>query len=68
MRVARSRGARSAEVNGETVRLRGVMLAPDGTKSVRAELEGENPRSLGAQLARLLRDEKNGGALLGWET
>ncbi|MFY9782666.1 MAG: hydroxymethylbilane synthase [Acidimicrobiales bacterium] len=61
-------GGASAEVSGETVRLRGVMLAPDGTKSVRAELEGENPRSLGAQLARLLRDEKNGGALLGWET
>jgi hydroxymethylbilane synthase len=61
-------GGASAEVDGETVRLRGVMLAPDGTKSVRAELEGEDPRLLGATLARLLRDEKNGGALLGWES
>jgi hydroxymethylbilane synthase len=61
-------GGASADVEGETVTLRGVMLAPDGTKSVRAELVGDDPRILGANLARLLRDEMNGGALLGWES
>jgi hydroxymethylbilane synthase len=61
-------GGASADVTDETVTLRGVMLAPDGSKSVRAELEGDDPRALGAALARLLRDEMNGGALLGWES
>jgi hydroxymethylbilane synthase len=61
-------GGASADVTNETVTLSGVMLAPDGTKSVRAELEGDDPRALGEKLARLLRDEMNGGALLGWES
>jgi hydroxymethylbilane synthase len=61
-------GGASADVDGESITLRGVMLAPDGTKSVRAELVGDEPRELGAKLARLLRDELNGGALLGWES
>lgn len=61
-------GGASADVSDKVVTLRGVMLAPDGTKSVRAELSGDDPHALGAKLARLLRDEMNGGALLGWES
>lgn len=57
----------NADVEGETVTLRGVMIAPDGSKSVRAELVGRDPRQLGIGLARILRDDKGGGALLGWE-
>jgi len=58
----------NADVNGETLTLRGVMIAPDGSKSVRAELVGTNPQELGRDLARLLRDDQSGGALLGWES
>jgi hydroxymethylbilane synthase len=58
----------NADVNAEEVTLRGVMIAPDGTKSVRAELVGTDPHQLGIDLARLLRDDMNGGALLGWES
>jgi hydroxymethylbilane synthase len=61
-------GGASAEVHDGRVTLHGVMLSPDGTKSVRAEMVGDDPRELGAKLARLLRDEMNGGALLGWES
>ena len=61
-------GGASEDITDESVTLRGVMLAPDGTKSVRAELVGVDPRALGAELARLLRDEMGGGALLGWES
>jgi hydroxymethylbilane synthase len=61
-------GGASADVTDEVVTLRGVMLAPDGTKSVRAELVGDDPHELGAKLARLLRDEMSGGSLLGWES
>jgi hydroxymethylbilane synthase len=58
----------NADVDGETVTLRGVMIAPDGSKSVRAELVGTDPHQLGSDLARLLRDDMGGGALLGWES
>jgi hydroxymethylbilane synthase len=58
----------NADVDGETVTLRGVMIAPDGSKSVRAELTGTDPHQVGSNLARLLRDEMSGGALLGWES
>ncbi|HVA52909.1 MAG TPA: hydroxymethylbilane synthase [Acidimicrobiales bacterium] len=57
-----------ADVDQETVTLRGVMIAPDGSKSVRAELVGTDPHQLGSDLARLLRDDMSGGALLGWES
>jgi len=57
-----------AEVEGATWTLRGVMIAPDGTKSVRAELSGDDPLQLGTQLARHLRDDLGGGALLGWDS
>jgi hydroxymethylbilane synthase len=58
----------NADVDGETVTLRGVMIAPDGSKSVRAELTGTDPHQLGSDLARILRDDMSGGALLGWES
>ena len=58
----------NADVDGETVTLRGVMIAPDGSKSVRAELVGTDPHQVGSDLARLLRDDMGGGALLGWES
>jgi hydroxymethylbilane synthase len=61
-------GGASAEVESGTITLRGVMLAPDGTKSVRGEVVGDEPHALGTTLARLLRDEMGGGALLGWES
>jgi len=54
--------------DGASLTLRGVMLAPDGTKSVRADLTSSSPSELGVALARLLRDEMGGGALLGWDT
>ncbi|HEY5266738.1 MAG TPA: hydroxymethylbilane synthase [Acidimicrobiales bacterium] len=58
----------NAAIDGDTLTLRGVMVAPDGTKSVRAELSGTDPLQLGGQLARTLRDEMGGGALLGWDS
>ncbi len=45
------------------VTLSGVMLAPDGTTSVRGELSGTDPDTLGRALASYLRDERGGGAL-----
>jgi hydroxymethylbilane synthase len=58
----------NADVDGDTVTLRGVMIAPDGSKSVRAELVGTDPHQVGNDLARTLRDDRGGGALLGWES
>lgn len=58
----------NAESHGESLTLRGVMIAPDGTQSVRAELTSVEPWQLGRDLARLLRDDMGGGALLGWES
>lgn len=55
-----------ATVSGTTVSIRGVMLAYDGTNSVRAVLEGTDPVTLGRALALLLRDERGGGLLQGW--
>ncbi len=57
----------NAVTHGETLTLRGVMIAPDGTQSVRAELTSGDPLQLGADLARLLRDDMGGRALLGWD-
>lgn len=52
------------ELVDETLTLRGVMLEPDGTKSVRAEFAGSDPHELGIRLARHLRDDLGGGAFL----
>lgn len=57
-----------AEENGSSLTLRGVMLASDGTKSVRGDLTAADPSSLGIALARLLRDDMGGGTLLGWDS
>lgn len=54
-----------ALVLGPSLTLHGVMLAPEGTRSVRAQLTGDDPATLGRDLARHLRDELGGGALLG---
>lgn len=51
-------------MTAETLTLRGVMLAPDGTKSVRGDVSGTDPEALGRELARHLRDELGGGAFL----
>jgi porphobilinogen deaminase len=51
-------------VDGERLTLRGVMLEPDGTKSVRAEFAGSDPHELGTRLARHLRDDLGGGAFV----
>ncbi len=55
-----------AEVEGDAITLRGVMLAPDGTKSVRAELVGSDAAGLGRDLARHLRDDLGGGTFVEW--
>jgi hydroxymethylbilane synthase len=60
-------GGATAEVNGETITLHGAMLSPDGTRSVRGEVVGDDPHVIGTQLARLLRDDLGGGTL-GWES
>jgi len=56
----------NAESHGESLTLRGVMISTNGTQSVRAELTSGEPWQLGTDLARLLRDDMGGGALLGW--
>ncbi len=61
-------GGAHATVDGTELTIRGVMIAPDGSKSVRAALTGNDAAVLGRDLARLLRDDQNGGALLGWES
>jgi hydroxymethylbilane synthase len=53
-------GAHGA-LDGDVVTLRGVMLAPDGTKSARGELYGTEAEALGRDLARYLRDDLGGG-------
>jgi hydroxymethylbilane synthase len=57
-----------ATLNGGIISLGGVMLAVDGSRSVRATLTGRNPSELGRMLAKQLRDEGGGGALPGWDT
>ncbi|MHB1209062.1 MAG: hydroxymethylbilane synthase [Acidimicrobiales bacterium] len=59
-------GAHAALRDGEVV-LRGVMIGVDGSKSVRASLSGREPESLGAQLAKMLRDDMGGATLVGWD-
>jgi len=55
-----------ASVSGATITLNGVMLAADGSRSVRASLQGTDAHALGESMAHLLRDERGGGALPGW--
>jgi hydroxymethylbilane synthase len=60
-------GAYATVTNG-VISLSGVMLAIDGTRSVRSTLTGRDPRELGRQLALQLRDEEDGASLPGWDT
>jgi hypothetical protein len=49
------------------ISLLGVMLAADGSRSVRGSVEGREPSTLGKQLAVQLRDRDGGASLPGWE-
>jgi hydroxymethylbilane synthase len=55
-----------ATVVGRVVHVRGVMLAVDGSRSVRSNVEGDDPELVGAELARYLRDDQGGARLPGW--
>lgn len=46
----------------------GVMIAYDGSRSVRHRVTGRDPSVLGRELARYLRDELDGASLPGWPT
>ena len=55
-----------ATLDGDVVRIAGVMLALDGDASARAELVGADPGPAGVALARHLRDDLGGAGLAGW--
>ena len=55
-----------ATLHAGVVRLSGVMLAVDGSRSVRSTFEGEDPEELGARLARHLASDEGGASLPGW--
>jgi hydroxymethylbilane synthase len=57
-----------ATLRDGVISLSGVMLAVDGSRSVRATLTGRDPRELGRQLAVQLRDDEDGASLPGWDT
>jgi len=46
--------------------LSGLMIAYDGSRSVRQSRSGRDPASLGRELARTLRDDLDGASLPGW--
>lgn len=54
----------SARLDGTTVVVSGVIVAPDGARSVRAERSGSDPEVVGAGLAAFLRDDLGGGAFV----
>jgi len=56
----------NAEMLAGVISLSGVMLALDGTRSLRATIEGDDPIAIGAELARILRDHMGGASLQGW--
>ena len=59
-------GAFASVIEG-AVHLHGVMIAVDGSKSVRSSLSGPRAEELGARLATTLRDDMGGATLPGWE-
>jgi hydroxymethylbilane synthase len=59
-------GAHAVLAKG-VISLLGVMLAADGSRSVRGSVEGREPSTLGKQLAVQLRDRDGGASLPGWE-
>ena len=46
----------------------GVMIAIDGSASVRGSVSDDEPVALGGRLARALRDDMGGASLPGWRT
>jgi len=44
----------------------GLMIAYDGSRSVRHRVTGRDPLALGRELARFLRDDLDGASLPGW--
>ena len=56
-----------ARLDGATVHVHGVMVAIDGSRSVRFALEGSEPEVLGRALATTLRDDLGGSTLPGWD-
>jgi hydroxymethylbilane synthase len=58
-------GAHANVVSGRC-ELRGVMIAVDGSSSVRHVVSGTDPMLLGIELARNVRDEQGGAQLPGW--
>ena len=59
-------GAYASVVEG-AVHLHGVMIAIDGSRSVRVALSGARAEELGARLATILRDDMGGSTLPGWD-
>jgi len=57
----------NAQMNNGQISLSAVMIAIDGTKSVRATMTHSNPEELGKRMAIQLRDTENGASLPGWE-
>ncbi len=51
-------------LDGEQLRVRGLLAAPDGSTVLRHELTGTDPAPAGAQLARHLLDVQGGTELL----
>jgi hydroxymethylbilane synthase len=56
-----------ASVRGDVISLSAVMIAYDGSASVRTSVDGGDPVELGVRAARYLRDVQGGGSLAGWE-
>ncbi len=56
-----------ATLANAVITLRGVMLAADGSRSVRGSVQGRDPQLLGRELAIQLRDFDGGASLPGWE-
>ena len=49
-----------------TLSVSGLMIASDGSRSVRHRVSGRDPLTLGRELARYLRDDLDGASLPGW--
>jgi hydroxymethylbilane synthase len=58
-------GAYATWASGE-LDLSGLMIAYDGSRSVRHRVNGRDPDTLGRDLARTLRDDLDGASLPGW--
>jgi hydroxymethylbilane synthase len=58
--------AANAQLRNDEVELRGVMVASDGTRSVRGLRTNIDGEVAGIELAKYLRDDLGGGELPGW--